>query len=445
MLLRFAVENILSFKNAVEFNTFPSSKSHSHEWHKMTCGYVTALRMSAIYGANGAGKSNLLKCIALLKSLVDAEKIGSVDIAEDIFFKLDDCGKHAPSELAIEFFANGKIFYYHLRFNRQAVFEEELLLSQKNKDIKIFKRKNNDIDVSGHYLRSGGKDDFIEVFMDAMKRIVRPDMLALSFFGKYYPGELPIVKEAYDWITELQIVLPEMRIDYLPQVLDVDRDFALLVNSLMPELNTGISKLKVRKEILNEDDARGNTAIARAVNLAKENPGVPQTLLEQQDGGISNIVFEGGIIYKKTLYAIHNNHKGEDVEMKMEMESDGTRRLIDYMPLLYAILKSDKVFVVDEIERSIHPIMIKALMSKISESREAKGQIIFTTHESCLLDQSIFRPDEIWFAQKDVEQSTQLYPLSDYSIHKTANIENGYLSGRYGGIPFLSNLSDLKW
>ena len=118
MLLRFAAENIMSFKNAVEFNTFPSSKSHSHEWHKMDCGYVTALRMSAIYGANGAGKSNLLKCIALLKSLVGAEKMGEADIAEDLYFKLDENGKNTPSELAVEFFTEGKIFYYHLRFNQ---------------------------------------------------------------------------------------------------------------------------------------------------------------------------------------------------------------------------------------------------------------------------------------------------------------------------------------
>ena len=445
MLLRFAAENIMSFKNAVEFNTFPSSKSHSHEWHKMTCGYVTALRMSAIYGANGAGKSNLLKCIALLKSLVGAEKMGEADIAEDLYFKLDENGKNTPSELAVEFFTEGKIFYYHLRFNRQEVFEEELLLSQKSKDIRIFSRKDNDINVSGDYLRPGGKDDFIEVFMNAMNRIVRPDMLALSFFGKYYPEELPAVKEAYDWIRRLQVVLPTMRIGYLPHVLDGDSEFAELVNSIMPELKTGITKLGVRKEILNEDEVRGNTTMTKAINAAKEHPGSPQMLMETHNNEISNIVVEDGVPYIKTLIAVHTNYNGDDVEMKMDMESDGTRRLIEYMPLLYAILKRDNVFVVDEIERSIHPIMIKTLMSKISENRDAKGQIIFTTHESCLLDQSIFRPDEIWFAQKDVDQSTQLYPLSDYNIHKTANIENGYLNGRYGGIPFLSNLSDLKW
>jgi AAA15 family ATPase/GTPase len=115
------------------------------------------------------------------------------------------------------------------------------------------------------------------------------------------------------------------------------------------------------------------------------------------------------------------------------------------MPLLYAVTRHDAVYIVDEVERSIHPILIKDIINKLSKSTDTKGQLIFTTHESALLDQDIFRPDEIWFAQKDTDQATQLYPLSDFNIHKTANIENGYLNGRYGGIPFLSNLKDLHW
>ena len=93
----------------------------------------------------------------------------------------------------------------------------------------------------------------------------------------------------------------------------------------------------------------------------------------------------------------------------------------------------------------MHPILIKDIIENLSNSETAKGQLVFTTHESCLLDQEILRPDEIWFAQKDEAQATQLYPLSDFNIHKTASIEKGYLNGRYGGIPFLANLKDLNW
>lgn len=445
MLLRFAADNIMSFKEAVEFNTFPSSKSHSHDWHKVQCGHATALRMSAIYGANGAGKSNLLECISLLKSMISAEKLGDLPLTDDLYFRLDEKGKTRPSELAIEFFAKGKIFYYHIVFNRQEVIEEELMLSQKNKDLPIFSRKNNETKISADYLSSGNKKDYIEVFLNAMSRIIRSDMLMFSFFGHYYPEELPVVKEAFDWITHLQVVLPTMRIGYLPHVFDGNSEFADLVNTIIPELKTGISKLIVRKEIINEEEMRSDSEMAKALAVAKKQPGKPQMLVGTLKEELSNIVVEGNTVILKTIVAVHADSNGNDIEMGIDMESDGTRRLIEYMLLLYAVLKTNDVIVVDEIERSIHPIMIKTLMSKISENREARGQIIFTTHESCLLNQSIFRPDEIWFAQKDVDQATQLYPLSDYNIHKTANIENGYLNGRYGGIPFLSNLCDLKW
>jgi len=433
----------MSFKDAVEFNTFPSSKTHNHEWHKIPCGHATALRMSAIYGANGAGKSNLLKCISLLKAIVSAEKFGDLSLTDELYFRLDDKGKTNPSELAIEFYANGKIFYYHITFTRKEIVTEELILSQKSKDITIFTRKNNGVKISAEFLQSMGKTSYIEVFLDGINRLLRPDMSALSFLGNYYPQELPIVNEAYFWIMKLEVVLPSMSAQELPHLIDSNPEFAGLVNTIIPELKTGITRLHVKKEVLNEEEINPNSVISKLLTDAKHMPGRPIAVPHVKE--ISNVVVENGKAYLKTLVVIHKDADGKDIEMDVAQESDGTIRLIEYMPLLYFVLKHDRVFVVDEIERSIHPIMIKSLMSKISESREAKGQIIFTTHESCLLDQSIFRPDEIWFAQKDVNQATQLYPLSDYNINESANIENGYLNGRYGGIPFLSNLSDLKW
>ena len=126
-----------------------------------------------------------------------------------------------------------------------------------------------------------------------------------------------------------------MRIGYLPHVLDGDSEFAELVNSIMPELKTGITKLGVRKEILNEDEVRGNTTMTKAINAAKEHPGTPQMLMETHNNEISNIVVEDGVPYIKTLIAVHTNYNGDDVgDEKMDMESDGTRRLIEYMPLL---------------------------------------------------------------------------------------------------------------
>ena len=315
---------------------------------------------------------------------------------------------------------------------------EELLLSKKSKDIPLFTRKRADISINADFVGKG----ITEQFQDALKRLVRPDMLLLSFLGKCYSDESPLVVDAYRWITKkLQLVLPYSTHAFVPHLLDTDPDFLELVNTTLPELKTGITKLDVKREQIIEEDVKSET-LKKYIKRAKEHPGEPQALYDRKTDDDVNIIYEDGNIYMKTLTAIQNTD-GSDVEISLHDESDGTRRLIDYMPLLYSIIKKDMVFVVDEIERSIHPILIKDIVRRLSESKTAKGQLIFTTHESGLLDQNIFRPDEIWFAQKDAEQATHLYPLSDFNIHKTANIENGYLNGRYGGIPFLSNLKNL--
>lgn len=440
MLLRFAAENIMSFRDTVEFNTFPSSKSHNHEWHKIKCDHATALRMTAIYGANGAGKSNLLKCISLLRAMVLSEKLGELQIHDKLYFKLDNDGASRPSELAIEFFIDGQVFYYHVVFMDMIVKQEELSISGKTKDIPIFTRSNKDITIWPEFFTNDGNEKSASIFIDAIGRVIRTDMLVLSFLGRYYPEELPVVNKAFNWFQNLQVVAPSITIEALPYLFEKDEEFASLVNETLPELSTGISFLRVNTIVITEEDLKDKDTLRAIYNAAKAYPGKAQTI-----GMDCCIVMENDMVMMKYLEAVHKNSDGKEIAMNMREESDGTRRLIEYMPLLYSILRQGGVFVIDEIERSIHPIMIKSIMRKISESKNAQGQIIFTTHESCLLDQDVFRPDEIWFAQKDVNQSTQLYPLSDYSIHKTANIENGYLNGRYGGIPFLSNLSDLKW
>ena len=441
MLLRLIAENLTSFKEAVEFNTFPSSKSHSHENHKITCGHATALRMSAIYGANGAGKSNLLQALNLLQTLVKTETLRKIDFYDDPTFKLDSQCSGKPSGLAVEFYYNNNVFYYHVEFTLEEIVLEELLLSKKSKDIPLFTRKRTDISIDSNYIGKG----ISEQFQDALKRLVRPDMLLLSFLGKYYSSESPLVVDAYQWFMKnLQLVLPDMFHGFVPHMIDTDSEFSELVNRTLPELKTGIDKLIVKKELIAEEEVKSGK-LMQLVKQAKEHPGEPQTTRNRFTDDVVNVIFEDGNVYLKTLVAVHRNLDGSEVEMSLHDESDGTRRLIEYMPLLYAIIQKDMVYVVDEIERSIHPIMIKDIVRKLSESTTAKGQLIFTTHESGLLDQNIFRPDEIWFAQKDAEQATQLYPLSDFNIHKTANIENGYLNGRYGGIPFLSNLKDLHW
>lgn len=440
MLLRVIVENFSSFKDAVEFNTFPSSKSQSHENHKVICNHAKVLRLSAIYGANGAGKSNLLGAIAFLKSLVEVGRIQSLSIDTPLVFKFSEACGSQPTGLAIEFYVNGNIYYYHIEFTETAIVCEELFLSKKTKDEPIFKREKGNIKINGTFFQKGVSD----TFLDALNRLVKNDMLLLTFLGRYYQEESTFITDAYSWFTNnLNVVLPQSIKNALPHLMDTNPAFAEMVNTTLSKLNIGLKTLVAKKEVVDEDEL--SSSLQSLAKKAKANQGMAVPYSSKQGKTEEVFVFENGILYHKWIVAHHMSADGGIVEMPIESESDGTRRLIEYMPLFYAITQSNKTYIVDEIERSMHPILIKNLVSVLSESKTAQGQLIFTTHESSLLDQEIFRPDEIWFAQKDVEQATQLYPLSDYNIHKTANIENGYLIGRYGGIPFLSNLNDLHW
>jgi hypothetical protein len=126
-------------------------------------------------------------------------------------------------------------------------------------------------------------------------------------------------------------------------------------------------------------------------------------------------------------------------------ESDGSRRLLDIVPSIDFAFNEDMTFIIDEINHSMHPSLTKELISLFLNKESSKGQIIFTTHESNLLDLNLFRQDEIWFTEKKSDGSTSMYPLSDFKPRYDLDIKKGYLQGRFGAIPFLGNLKDLNW
>lgn len=446
MLLRFIAENVFSFKEATEFNLFPSSKTHSHDSHKITCDHAVVLRMTALYGANGAGKSNLVRCIGLLQGIVSKGVLSAISFPADTRFFYDEACAGKPSALAIEYSVGDCVFYYHVEFDSKNIYMEELYQSGKTKDDLIFKRLLDDagsisVELSQKYTDAKVTSEY----RDAIRRVQRQDMSMLNFMGQYYADSFPMITKAYRWfVDELCIVRPDAIFGIMPHLMDTNSDFSRMVNEKLPFFKTGIESLVSQREEMSLQEAQ--SVYKEESDLAKKTPGLPVLAVNRVTGETFNIVYEEEKLLKKTILPQHTMPDGQLQTTPFFLESDGTRRIIDYMPVLYYLLvRPDSVFIIDEMERSVHPILIKELMRTISESQRAKGQLIFSTHESCLLDLDIFRPDEIWFAQKDIDNSTKLYPLSDFNIHNTANIENGYLQGRYGGIPFLSNIKDLNW
>lgn len=448
MLLRFISKNLYSFNEETEFNLFPSSRTTHHLHHKINCGHAKSLRMSAIYGANGAGKSNLIKALTLMDVIITDGNIEFLSNQQrDLAFRFANAGND-PISLAIEFYKNDKIYYYTISFIGSTIINEELYQSLEQKDARIFSRDNIDgkqkIAFAEGFSDSAANATFLEVLQD---RILRPEDVLLSFLANKYPDEFDDATSAHEWFTQnLMTVFPGGRPGISAHLFDSNPQMLDLLNTLLPQMRTGVSKMNVWKGIVDENSHTLSEEWRKLIPILKENPGKAYPMYHTFDDRVTaSAVFEDGKVIMKTLEPIHKLEDGSEVAMPIYSESDGTLRLIDYIPFIYSMIHEDRIYIIDEIERSLHPILIKEIISKISSIKEAKGQLIFTTHESCLLDQKILRSDEIWFAEKDGGQATHLYPLSDFNVHSTANIENGYLNGRYGGIPFLSNLRDLNW
>ena len=229
------------------------------------------------------------------------------------------------------------------------------------------------------------------------------------------------------------------------QKVDIDNEFKNYVKDLICSFNLGVSDLvSERKEI---QDYFGEDNIKDVSDIMNELKNNPERMIGLRSNNRNEIILvnEDGKIIVKSLKIGHIGKNNKQVLFDLDEESDGTVRLLDFVPAFKSVISNKKVFVIDEIERSIHPLLIKELVQKFSLDEKTKGQMIFTTHESNLLDQDFFRLDEIWFTEKNKDGSTDLYSLNDFKEHKTIDIKKGYLNGRYGSIPFLGNLQDLNW
>lgn len=442
MLIRFQVKNLYSFEEETEFNLLTNDSEHLPH-HKKHCNGVDFLRLSAIYGANASGKSNFVRAIGLLQNIVKKGKI--IDEVSDYKFKLSGEALTKPISLAIELLSNSKMYYYTLTFDQKKILNETLVETFKDKEVRIvFERSLTNERQEIPFIESEVKNEKERMFLELLSdKLLSKDELLLTFLTQKYPNEYADIDNVFEWFSDVLIVLnSNFKIRGIAHKFDTDDSTTMFANAFIPTLGTGIQKIDIQKR---EIVGQGNE-----MNYLKDNIKNDQEQLftnTNPDTGeeITFVMEENDKIFAKRIFTEHLDKEGHKVFFPFGWESDGTKRLLEYTPLINGVINAEVVFVVDEIERSIHPMMIKELIRKISSDTSAQGQLIFTTHESCLLDQEILRTDEIWFTQKDKGGATHMYSLSDFNISNTANIEDGYLNGRYGGIPFLSNLKELNW
>jgi AAA15 family ATPase/GTPase len=448
MLLKFYCSNYKSIKDEVEFNMFAGSYKR-HESHLIPFRDKSVLRTAAIYGTNGSGKTNLLLALQLLHRLV---VVGTKDINEIInvpVFKLSDC-KNIPTKFDIDFIIENKRFNYQLEILNNIIISEELYeITVENSEVIIFKRKIQGKRTILTIAPNRDKNQKEKLREEIYSEELRENQ---TFFKEAINKKLNDVQLPFDWFSKklkfvsLEELISNSHSNYtthgLASTFMLDKEFLSVSRSIISKANVGILDFKIVEISLNELKAKG----------LKLPSFIETDLLSQANFGI-DVTHEGELYssFKKDnevrfvkISTLHKDSSGNEIEFKFSEESKGVQRLFELLPAIYRSIHKGEIFIVDEIETSFHPVLIREIISLYLETiPNSSGQIIFTTHESHLLDLDLFRQDEIWFCEKDTNGSTKLYSLSEFKPRFDKDIRKGYLEGQFGFIPFLGDINNL--
>ncbi|HID99808.1 MAG TPA: ATP-binding protein [Thiotrichaceae bacterium] len=442
MLIRFTVENCLSFNELVDFNMIASEESrHSH--HIVTGKTqqdINLLRTSILYGANASGKSNLIKAMQFARNFIvhGVAKNRNINVKP---FKLDSTCDTKPSRFDFEFQSQGRQYAYGFCINKKQVLEEWLFELGQDDDLPIFERVKNTIsfNFSHPLFRTLSAEE--QQRLNYEGRSTRQNVL---FLTNCQERNIQLFKFIYHWFAEnLVIIFTTSKHQALTSLAKLNIDF---FNQVLSFFDFGIQRVQVDEidfENTNDippdikDDIRAEfpygEQTAQFISVSSRN----YVIEENESGGLKASI----------LTTIRKNEAGQEVAFEISEESEGTQRLLDFIPMLIGLLK-DKVFVIDEIERSLHTLMIRRLIELILNHElfaHAESQLIASTHEVNLLDiKNLFRKDEIWFIEKNQSGESQLYSLANADVDNLSLVD-GYLTGKFGAIPFIKDIKDLGW
>lgn len=441
MLLRFNVSNYLSFNEITEFNSFIGDYRRFDN-HVFKHKDLDILKICAVYGANATGKSNLIEALDYIRDAIISDDLSKLGLSA---FKGNE---KKTSNFEIEFVAQESVYIYGFEVLKDKVKTEYLYFSgMGKKDILIFDREvnkegNSLININKKFL----KLKKYQILKEHYEEKVEANQLFLNLIGDVDLGDLSIeIEKVVRWILRLQIIFPTSKPKYLVSNLINEPSFMEFTTDMLRSFDTGIKKLHIKefslKDYFGEDDKDIVSKLTKDLEN-NDDEDIPLAI-----DMIATLKEDKPII--KRLYVEHVGF-GEDNLFSFFEESDGTKRLIEFMSMLYNLVAKDfenSIYIIDEIGRSIHPYLLKEFLSKLSKEKNINGQLIFTTHESSLLDLNILRPDEIWFAEKNRQKgNTEFKTLAEYKkIRPDLNIRKGYLDGRFGGIPILANFDDLNW
>jgi uncharacterized protein len=429
MLLEFSAANYRSILERQVLGLAANGKDDHLQRNVGSAGEdITAIRSAVLYGPNAAGKSNLLRALQTLQLLIVNSAVGMQEgqLLPVNPFLLDKESANQPSEFGIVFIAADSTRYeYFCALTSQRIEKEWLVAYPKGRSQRWFEREFNHEDQSYKWWfgpNFKGERTERKVWQD----FTRSNSL---FFSTAIQLNNEQLKPAFNWIAQKLIVVPAgssinpfLSLELLRQPGGA-KDFM----DFLKAADVGIERVEVREEELQQH---------------QQVPGVPPGMTLQ-----INLpqLSPGSTPQPPKVFKIFTWHKrngsSEDVAFDLSDESDGTRKLFEFIGGWERALSTGATLFVDELDRSLHPYITHFLVSLFHGKRNEKNaQLIFTTHDTTLLDTNLLRRDQVWFVEKDQKQSTILYPLLDYSPRKDEALERGYMKGRYGAVPLVDKL-----
>ena len=442
MLMRFSISNFMSFGYGVdeigeiaptEYHLY-AGRSEQHKERVIHYRQRKVLKFSSIYGANASGKTNLIRAIDTGKKIV-LNTMDGMDLY-DKFCRSNHDNAQQPTLFEYEFTIGNRCFAYGFTvcLREHTVLSEWLYEMKSTEECVIFERL---VEEEQYYFDENlfhdkeNREQF-HFFMKDANHMNTTLLLHEIKRRKLKEEDFEIFNKVFDWFKyKLVVIYPETKIGASYFLFGSDNK--KLVN-ILKYLDTGITDYSMR--IMNETAFKeyfSDELMAEKFLRKPDN----NTVASKSILKFGNTLFELDYdeVGTKKIVKLLFQHGKDESSYEYGEESDGTQRLIE---LLDVILNDDeeKVFIIDELDRSLHPQMtIKFVETFLKFSEEKNTQLIITTHESNLMDLNILRRDEIWFAEKETDNHTNLYTLEKFKIRYDKVVSKDYLAGRYGAVP----------
>lgn len=420
MFLQFTVSNFLSIKEKATFSMLDSSEEDKNSF---SIRDYNLLRTSVIYGANASGKTNILKAMSFMRTLVlnKYKIIQSTDILPYSPFRLNTSTKESSSSFEMVFFIDEKKYRYGFELDSTTIYSEWLFEDEKGKEAKLFYR---DIDEEDYVNNQKFKEGY-DFFDKSNKKInIAQNQLFLWVCDRL--ASATISKSILKWFSNFNLLDGTDSNGYMNFTLRKmeDEEFKKEIVNLVKTADIGIENIDLQEEDIIHSEI-GKTNLVDILKGRMQQNGILKT--------ISINTFH-------KVFDDNNKYIGTEIFDLEEDESFGTKKFFKISAPVIDTLKNGKILLIDELDSSLHPILTKYLIKLFNNEKINKNnaQLIFTTHDTNLLKPTIFKREQIWFTQKDKYGSTNLYSMLEIKgVRASDDFEKHYIQGKYGAVPYI--------